>query len=423
MSDQSLDRKAAWIPPPRPDWVRRFNQEGEYMDIAGVVPLDVDSLMQSATRSTGLSDFGTDPWFEPFKVLVKSLNEEASFNLLGRIRARAELIIMLEARLQIEDWYKRHPEIDDEVITKPIFIIGQGRSGTTMLINVLSSNPDNGVVMTWEGMFPCPPPEKATYTSDPRIEKAHHLITQVNRVTPTMVSMHNFAGNVPHECLQLFGPSFMSAAWFNSMGQVPTYTDFISKLDHESAYRYHKKILKLLQWRNPRSQWVVKSPSHLDQLPTLLKVYPDACLIWPHRDPVKALASLVSLVGTVQWGRTDQPFKFGSWDDYVDAKGVAARFNRVIDWLESGVVPKKQLFNMLYRDLVTDTMRVLEEMYAYFGLTLTERGRAAMADYMARNPRTARPAHKFDVGPSTVIKEDRQALARYQQYFGVPNEI
>ena len=301
MAENTLDHREQWQAPPRPEWVQRINEEGECMDIAAVVPLDENSLLDSARRATGLSDFGADDWYEPFQVLIKSLEEEAELNLMGRLRTRSELLQLLQARLQIEDTYKRHPEIAEEQIVQPLVIVGQGRSGTSYLINILSENPANGVLKHWEAMFPCPPPEAATYQTDPRIEKCHKLIDQWNRVTPTLTSMHEFAGDVPMECCQVMALNFMSASWFDSLGQVASYDAYIAQQDPEPALRYHQRVMKLLQWKNPRRHWVFKDPTHIDRLQAMLKVYPDACFIWPHRDPVRALASTVSFLGTIQW--------------------------------------------------------------------------------------------------------------------------
>src|SRR5690606_12498495 len=118
---------------------------------------------------------------------------------------------------------------------------------------------------------------------------------------------------------------------------------------------------------------------------TALKVYPDACFVWPHRDPVKALASMVSLIGTVQWGRSDHPFAHGSWDVVVDAKIAAQRLDAVIDQVESGQVPKAQLFNMPYRDLVNDTLGAMERMYEHFGIEFSAEGRRGIRQYLDDN--------------------------------------
>ena len=157
MSDTNTARTEAWTPPPRPDWVAKIIEEGKCMDIKGVVPLDENSLLDKARRNTGLSDFGDDDWHEPFQRFIKSLDDDAQLHLMGRLMTRSDILMLLEARLRIEDTYKKHPEIDDEQIKKPLLVMGQGRTGTSVLQNMLSADPNNGPLMTWESMFPCPP--------------------------------------------------------------------------------------------------------------------------------------------------------------------------------------------------------------------------------------------------------------------------
>src|ERR1700722_17871650 len=240
MSEQKTP-SVSWKPPERPAWVRRINEEGACMNISAVVPLDENSLLESAMRATGLRDFGDDDWREPFQFYINSLEREADFNLMGRLRTRSEILYLLEARLKIQETYKRHPEIEAEQITQPIIIVGQGRSGTSYLHNILWANPEYGALTYWEAMLPSPPPEKSTYRTDPRIAKAHQLITQYNRVTPTMTSMHEFAGHLPQECTAIMAINFMAPTWLDCLGQAPTYQAYIAKQDMEPAFRYHRR--------------------------------------------------------------------------------------------------------------------------------------------------------------------------------------
>ena len=416
------DPRTVWAPPLRPEWLKRVNEEGDCMDIRGVVPLDSGSLMDAAIRSTGHSDFGVDDWREPFEVLCKSFDEDAGLNLFGRIKVRHELLLLLKNRLQIEATYKQHPEIEEQEIIRPLMIIGQGRTGTSFLHNLLSASPENGNVMTWEAMFSCPPPEAATYHSDPRIEKAHKIAEQWNRIVPELVSMHEYSAYIPQEDTPVLAHSFRNVGWFMVQGEVLQYYAYMATANLEPAYRYHKRILKLLQWKNPRKQWILKNSANLEELATMLKVYPDVCIVWPHRDPSKSVASTVSLIGSMLWGGTDHPFQRVSLDQYMDPHGAAKRLTHVIDQIESGVIPKERVYNLLYRDLVADPVEAAAKIHKYFNLPFSAQSRATLEEYMRQNPRDKRPPHKVSVETRAVVERDRPAFKRYQEYFGVPNE-
>jgi Sulfotransferase family len=416
-------RREAWVPPRRPDWVQRINEEGAYMDVSGIVPLDENSLLATARANTGLSDFGEDDWYEPFQVLIKSLEEEAQLNLMGRLLTRSDLLLYLQARLQVEDTYRRHPAIEDEQVVAPLMILGQGRSGTSALLNMLAEDPDNGVVRTWEAMFPCPPPEKASYRTDPRIERADRLITQWNRVTPEVPSVHEFNGMVPTESIHVFCLGFRSTGWLNIMGQIPSYNVYMNAQSMVPALHYEKRVMKLLQWKNPRKHWVLKNPDSARYIPETLEVYPDMHFAWIHRDPVRALASMINLIGILGWIRSDQPHKRGSFDAVTDPELMATQLCVPIDLIAQGVIPPERLCNVQYQDFMEDPFAVAKRIYEYVGRPMTEQAEASMRRYMAENPRTARPRPKIDIGSHELVEAERRAFRRYQEYFGVPNEI
>lgn len=192
MSSDSDYRINQWQPPARPEWVQCVNEEGSYLDIKSIVPFDEASLIACAKANTGLSDFGDDEWHEPFKIFIKALDQDSGLNLMGRIMTRSELLMYLEARLRIEDTYKQHPEIDDLELAPSMLIVGSGRSGTSAIQTLLGLDPDNAITKHWEALFPCPPPEAATYRTDPRIAIADRRMTQWNRVTPEIMSVHEF---------------------------------------------------------------------------------------------------------------------------------------------------------------------------------------------------------------------------------------
>lgn len=425
MSDmQGRDRREVFTPPPHPDWVQTLNDEGRGMDIASIVPLDAESLIRRAMRNTGLSNFGSDEWREPFEILTKALDDEAQLTLTGRLMTGGDLLIYLEARLRIEEEYRLHPEIEDGEINSPLFITGQGRTGTSELLNLLASDLSNAVTLNWEAMFPCPPPEAASYRTDPRIAKSTAIMHQTYRVTPEMRAIQLYGGDIPCENTHMHCLSFRSAGYINAhMGQAPSYLAYMAKQDSAIAYAYEKRVLKLLQWKNPRARWVFKSPQAIIDFPSILKVYPDANFVLTVRDPIKSLSSITNHIGTLTWVRSDVSFIGGSDKDYLDPKGIAGNLNRIVDWMEDGTIPKSQMMAVQFSDFITKPMEVAEAIYERYGITMTPEGRAGIQAYIDANRRDVRPKHSYNTGASESIAAERKLFERFQTYFSIPSEV
>jgi hypothetical protein len=419
VNKESQSRVQRWQPAKRPEWVERVNAEGRCLDLKAVVPLDENSLLRQAIANTGLSNFGADDWREPFQVFIKALDEEANLTLMGRLMTRSDILAALEARLRIEDTYRQHPEIDDLDADSPVWIIGSGRSGTSAMINYLSLDPDFNSVRTWEALFPCPPPEAATYDSDPRIALADGRMEMWNRVTPELKSMHEFDGRVPTELIQVESLSFQSNGWMDLYGFVPSFDAYLKPHNYCNALSYAKRVLKLLQWKNRRRGWVVKSPDCMRYLPEVYKVFPGTQLVWMHRDPIKCVASMVSLVGTLFHIRSDQPLSEQAIAQLTNSANLAAHFGRVLDQIDAGVVPAGALHSVQYLDFIADPLGTIEKLYTQLRVPFTERARAAMESYHQAHPREARPAHRYSVGDSAEVLAERALFERYQKRFGV----
>lgn len=417
-------RRKHWTPPTRPEWVRRINEEGECMDLDSVVPLDEESLMNAARERTGLNDFGNQSeWFESFQVFVEGLRKEANLNLMGRLMTRSDLVNILAGRLEIEETYKRHPEIENEDITSPLMIIGQPRTGTSLLFNLLSQDNSNGPLRYFECMFPCPPPEQETYFSDPRIGIAEKQVQILNRVNPEIRSCHDFYALVPTEIVHAMAFNFSGATFLAMFGQTPSHNAFLQRQGVGPGLKYLKRMLKLLQWKNPRKHWLLKSPEALLFLPDLLKEFPDMRVIWNHRDPLKAISSVVNMWGNVCWMRSDRPFVPGVVEGLTNAHNIAATLNQAIDWIESGIIPKSRLMNVQFLELEKDPVAIVKRIYQNFAINLTPSALSAMEQYMLDHPRSARPSARYNLGNQEHLSEERSALKRYQDYFNVQSEF
>ena len=418
------DRRREYRHPPRPQWVTRVNEEGQVLG-EGVVPLDTASLLATARANTGLDDFGdSDPqdhWRTHFEILLRAIEQEASLNLLGRLLTRSDLLIYLQNRLEVTDWYKRHPQIDEEVIRQPVFIVGLPRSGTTILHEVLSQDDQFRIVKKWEALFPCPPPEEACYLSDPRILKAHNLITIQDRISPEWKTMHAVGGELPVECIEFTTSCFLSEM-FTASFQIPTYQAHLAAADITEMYRWHRKMLRLLQWRFKRAHWLFKGCNHEPYIPQLLKIYPDARIIFTHRDPIKAVSSVVSVQGTIFGFRTDDPFSRNSYDNWLRMDAVAAMLNQRRRWVESGLLPQHQVAHIRFADFCSRPIEAIGKVYQDIGLTLSSTAAGKMAAYLDAKPKGVFGTHNYETGEGEAVAAERPLFEEYQRYFQVPNE-
>jgi hypothetical protein len=409
-----------WEPPPHPEWLSTMNREGSYLNLPAVVPLDEASLLSQVCRTTGLDDFGDDGWREPFAVLVKALEEEAQLTLMGRLMARNDIILWLSTRLRVTDTLKRHPEILEEEIVAPMFIVGLPRSGTSILFELLAQDPDVGVPLMWEALQPCPPPETASYHSDPRIQVADRLFTQWGRVAPEFNSMHEMRGDIPAECGLLIAATFISDH-NASLHQTPSYSAWCAQADFLPVYEYHRTILKILQWKNPRKRWLLKAPEHQVHLDTLLQVYPDARIVQTHRDPIKCMASTTSLMGTLYYMRSDQAFNAEMFENIIMGEATANRLEHVIEQREQGVVPAANIADSRYQDLMDDPIGCMGSIYGHFGMTLGEEARGRMMEYLASKPKGKFGKHDYRVDEAR--SKERALFRRYQELYDVPDEM
>lgn len=416
------DDQVAWVPPPRPEWVQRFNDEGRHMDLRNLVPLDLRELIETAKRATGFDDFGDDRWREPFEILAKSLDEEAELNFFGRLMARSDVLNCLKALLGVQAAFKEYPRIAEEVIDRPLIIAALPRSGSSILFELLSLDPDLGSPSQWEMMFPYPPPETATYGSDPRIETCQHQVTQWSRVTPSFGAIHEMDARLPNECIYGQAACFTSE-YFAAQYQIPSYMEFLARADWEFSYGFYKRMLQVLQFKNPRRRWLLKAPSHMNYLPTIFKVFPDAQVLFTHRDPVVAQASVINLMGTLFWIRSDKPMEVGAFAGMLSPEAMNYTLERSIDWLENGAIPKDRCFNSLYADLIRAPVEAVQKIYDKAGMAFTKTSAQRIRDYLAAKPQGKHGKHQYEMADAEETKRLRLIFARYQTYFGVPNEI
>lgn len=409
-------------PGARPLGLRLLNGAGSVIRAAGVplLRLDADALLARARRRTGLADFGDGTFRVALGYLLDSLEREAALTTLGRLIARADLTRLLENRLRMAAVRRDHPEIDAHEVRRPLVIVGLPRTGTSILHELLAQDPANRVPMTWEVMHPWPPPERATFDTDPRIARVERHLGGVDRLIPGFKRMHPMGATLPQECVALTAHDFASML-FSTTHHLPTYDAWLDGTDLRWVYAAHRRQLQYLAWRCPADRWVLKSPGHLWALEALLAVYPDARIVQTHRDPLKVVASLTSLV-TLLRGMASDRIDSGAIAREWTAK-LATGLERTMDVRARGVLAPAQVFDVHFSELVGDEIGMVRRIYDYFGLGLTPDAEARMQRFLAANPADKHGAHRYTLAAAGLDPgAERRRYAGYQERFGIVSE-
>lgn len=381
--------------------------------------LNMAELLAAAEQATGLDDWGADRTFRvPLEKLIDAVNAmeaPAAFVEQARQRLAGSLGIILH----LVDDGKKHPEILALKIARPMIVVGLPRTGTTIVYDLLSLDPAVRAPRDWEFFLPWPAPEAATWASDPRIAQINALNQQLLALAPQLADIHEFEATHSSECNLAFTHHFASSQ-FVAEWAVPQYQQWLLSGPVPGRYAAHKRILQQLQWKGPKGRWLLKSPEHLLDLDGLLAAYPDADLVWTHRDPVQALSSLSSFLLQFRnvFGLDNDPKLVGrtvfeTWTTALE-RGVESRNrNAAID---------AKVIDIAHRDVIADKRDVVRRIYARFDLPFTPelearvRAEAEAAD-TARFGRLGK--HKHD--PQTFgidAAEVRERMPNYYARFG-----
>ncbi len=382
------------------------------------VSLEERSLLDEAMANTSLSDFGDVGFLEGFRLLLVSLEDEARLTPIGRLIAHSVVLRNLENRLLVTEDWKRHPEMADEEIVKPIFVVGLPRTGSTTTHDLLAQDPDNRVPLTWEVHRPSPPPERASYETDPRIAESQAYIDQTSgALIPEFQAIHPMGALLAQECVILQQFDFASVAFTNQF-RIPSYQAWIETTDLTAVYRSHKRQLQYMQWRCPGARWVLKSVGHLWGLDRLFETYPDARVVMTHRDPLKLIASHASLVSMA--------CSMGS--DEVDRREVGRLWSKSwenamrkgIEFRRSGAVADARVFDMHFAEMIKDPVAMVRRIYEHFEIDLNDDAAARMQRFLDENPHGQHGVHSYTMEEFGIDPEtERERFRFYQDYYGV----
>lgn len=345
------------------------------------VNLDVQEMCALAREQTGLHDFG-DPWFlKPLAVLVEAIKEEASLNPIGRFAATGQFLKVMRERLWAQHWFESKPEILAEALEPPVIVVGSMRSGTTRLHRLLAADERFEHLRFFETVCPVPRPEFRPGNRDRRPAEAGRLLAAVHRFNPRTAIIHPTGPYEPEEELGLL----VASAWgmkHEAQWRIPSYGRWAEDIDATPAYQHVARLLRLVRWARgatPRKPWVLKTPQHMLDLPALLRVFPEARLIFIHRDPERVVGSSCSLVWnqmTIHSDKADPHWIGQHWlyKTGLQLERMQAARNRID--------PDRRI-DVLYRDMDADWQGVMQRVYAFLGMDITP-ALPSMKRYLAK---------------------------------------
>jgi len=378
------------------------------------VTVGSEQFLDQATERVGLTDFGDLPFREGIDVLLWSLQHESG-QPPERVASVAESLLLpaLVKRLRLVDDRKRYPEIAGQQVRAPIVITGLPRTGSTHLQALLATRPGARSPQEWEMRLPSPPPQAATADTDPRIAEVQAAIDG-RAGAARLQSIHPYGARRPEQCLGLIDWSFANNTYL-AYQRIPSYYEWYLNVDQRVVYEHHKRFLQHLQFRNP-GEWVLKWPKHLFGLDALLEVYPDARIVWTHRDPVRVVPSAVSFVGTLRSMNSPlfDPRRFGAeWsalEEMALHRGLEVRRS----------AGDHQFVDVQYSDLITDPVAEVGRIYQRLGIPADDETLRRVGDFQEENPQGKHGAHQytpeqFGFDPALV----KRRFAAYTERFGI----
>ena len=379
--------------------------------------LHSERLIEAAQGATGLTDLGSNSFREGLEILVADINADSDRPEQFVERNAGMITKILTDRLKVTNAISQRPDVLELPVERPLFVLGIPRTGTTLLSNLLAADPARRSPLHWELDDPVPPPTTATLYTDPRALAALEAERKMLAANPEAGAIYRMSAIYPYECVAIMAHDFRTLM-LESAGKLPNYRDFVFQSDWTPAYEYHKQFLQLHQADAP-GIWNLKMPSHALALDTLLKVYPDARLIWTHRDPFTAVGSFCSIIASghenfagrvdVDWIAENMPWQARQHADRIMDFRSRVGHDRIID--------------CHYADLIRDPLGTMRNIYKSLGDDFSPAAEAGMASWIGDNPQGKFGRHEYKLGRFGLSKQMLEPMfERYLAEYDVERE-
>ncbi len=381
-----------------------------------------DRLIEAATGQTGLEDFGEPTWQEGLDRYLESVRDTADLNEVGVQAVEGQVVVDLSNRLLIEDWRTSHPTVAEEKIERPIVIVGQPRTGTTILFDLIAQDHTNRAPLSWEVERPVPAPRTATYRTDPRIAECQAQFDFVDSMIPGFSAFHEMGAELAQEDVRIYAADFRSMI-YPIQFDIPAYNKWLLfEADMAPAYRWHRRFLQHLQSEHKAERWLLKSPAHLWSPEALMAEYPDAVVVQTHRDPLRVIAS-ISALGANLREMTSPGFEVERLATQY-GEDIVLGLDRCLEARRNGVFPADQVVDVRFQDFTADPIATVGAIYDQIGLELTAEAETRMRDFLVAHPGDQSGGLKRYSFADTGLDENayRERAQAYQDHFDVISE-
>ena len=378
-------------------------------------PLRPEPLLDKARRKSRLSDLGEANVTASLDRLLTACSREAALSLVGRGALRWDVVRFVSNLLRLRAEEVARPDILAQQIQAPIFITGLPRSGTTFLHRLMMEDPQNRAPRVFQTIQPYPDGS----APDQRERRANRKLRAFERLAPEFRSLHPLDAGSPQECCEITAHVFRSLR-FDTTFHIPSYRRWLDEEGHLPAYRFHRRFLQHLQHQEGVGRWVLKCPDHLFALRELRAIYPDARVVFVHRDPVKVLLSLTQLTEVLR-----RPFTRRLDRGRIGREESARWYDGTLRMIQADAEGPfaEPICHVHYLDLISDPVSTVEGVYGHFGLTLAPDAAGRMARLVAERPNGGYGPHSYrfeDHGLDAGTERDR--FRGYMIHFGVEPE-
>jgi len=359
----------------------------------------LDQLVDLARRRAGHDSFHSESYRDGLALLVSEINRMDRFTPAGVEHFESRVVAYLANRLKIDAYIAANPDVLERPIEAPVVVLGMPRTGSTLLSNLLATDRRRRSPLLWEYDDPIPPPTPDELLTGARALAAREAEQAARAANPNAPSFRPISVMFPVECAHIQAHDFKSLFW-EAHGPMPAYTDWILQCDMSTAYDYHRRFLQALQHR-AGGVWNLKMPSHSLHIEWLIKAYPDARMIWTHRDPYAATGSLCSLIANTH-GRT-----MGAPDIGHIARTYPYQMSQHVDRVIAARprIPEGQLFDHSYAEIVRDPLGAVRKIYDWLGDEFTPEVEAGMRAWLAENPQGKWVTHAYRLEQYGLSKE------------------